>query len=113
MPVFWRSLPLSAWVLLLATAGYAQHTPVDKLLPCESLSQSAAVFVGVAGAPVTRWVQLPNHPPIAMKLTPVMVEREYVGVKTPVLYSHPLGVETYATPGQRYLVYGRGYHPPT
>ena len=26
--------------------------------------------------------------------------------------SHPLGVETYATPGQRYLVYGRGYHPP-
>ena len=51
MPVFWRSLPLSAWVLLLATAGYAQHTPVDKLLPCESLSQSAAVFVGVAGAP--------------------------------------------------------------
>ena len=80
--------------------------------PCESYSQSGAVFVGTAGAVVKRIVQLPNHPPIEMKLTPVEVEQAYLGVTTPVMYITPLGVETYAAPGQKYLVYGRSYHPP-
>jgi hypothetical protein len=112
MPGFWRSFPLTMCALLLASAAYPQHTPIEKQLPCESYSQSAAVFIGVASAPVKRWVQLPNHPPIEMKLTPMMVERAYVGVSTPVIYLMPLGIEHYATPGQRYVVYGRGYHQP-
>ncbi len=81
-------------------------------LPCEEYSQSGAVFVGTAGAPVTRTVQLPQHPPLQMKLTPVEVERAFLGVTTPVMYVTPLGVETYATAGRRYLVYGRSYNPP-
>jgi hypothetical protein len=81
-------------------------------VPCESYSQSGAVFVGTAGAVVKRIVQLPDHPPIEMKLTPVAVEQVYLGVTTPVMYITPLGVETYATPGRKYLVYGRSYNPP-
>jgi hypothetical protein len=80
--------------------------------PCESYSKSGAVFVGTAGTPVRRIVQLPNNPPIEMTLTPVEVERAYLGVTTPVMYITPLGVETYASPGRKYLVYGRSYHPP-
>lgn len=80
--------------------------------PCESYSQSGAVFIGTAGAVAKRIVQLPNHPPIEMKLTPVEVEQAYLGVTTPVMYITPLGVETYATPGRKYLVYGRSYNPP-
>jgi hypothetical protein len=80
--------------------------------PCESYSQSGAVFVGTAGAVVKRIVQLSDHPPIEMKLTPVEVEQAYLGVTTPVMYITPLGVETYATPGRKYLVFGRSYHPP-
>lgn len=81
-------------------------------VPCESYSQSGAVFVGTAGAVVKRVVQLANHPPIEMKLTPVEVEHAYLGVTTSVMYITPLGVETYATPGRKYLVYGRSYDPP-
>jgi hypothetical protein len=79
-------------------------------VPCESYSQSGAVFVGTAGPVVKRTVELPT--PIEMKLTPVEVEQAYLGVTTPVMYITPLGVETYATPGRKYLVYGRSYHPP-
>jgi hypothetical protein len=112
MSSFWRPLPLTVCATLLASAAYPQYTPVEQQLPCESFSQSAAVFVGVASPPVQRWVQLPNHPPLQMKLTPITVERAYVGVSTPVMYLTPLGTELYAMPGQRYLVYGREYHSP-
>jgi hypothetical protein len=47
-----------------------------------------------------------------MTLTPIAVERTYVGVTTSVMYLTPLGIEAYATPGERYLVYGRNYRPP-
>lgn len=70
------------------------------------------MFVGTAGAPVKGWVQLPDQPLVEMVLTPVAVERAYVGVSTPVVYLTPLGIEEYATPGRRYLVYGSGYRPP-
>lgn len=112
MPTIRRSLPLVASACLLASAGYAQHTPIEKQLPCESLSESAAVFVGVAGAPVMRWVRMPDQPAVQMKLSPIAVERTYAGVAAPVMYLTPLGVERYETPGRRYLVYGRAYYPP-
>jgi hypothetical protein len=112
MPSIWRTLPLTVCALLLASAGYPQPTHIEKQLPCESFSESAAVFVGVAGPPVMRWVQLPNHPPLQMKLSTITVERAYVGVTTPVMYLMPLGIERYGTPGQRYLVYGREYRAP-
>ena len=108
----WRLLPLTVGALLFASAGYPQHTPIEKQLPCESFSESVAVFVGVAGAPVMRWVQLPDHPALRMKLSPITVERTYRGVTASVMYLMPLGVERYGTPGQRYIVYGREYHPP-
>jgi len=40
------------------------------------------------------------------------VEHAYLGVTTPIMYITPLGVETYARPGRKYLVYGRSYNPP-
>jgi hypothetical protein len=81
-------------------------------VPCEQYSQSAAVFVGTAGAPVKRMVQLPYHPPLEMTLTPFEVERTFLGVTPRVVFVTTLAVETYATPGERYLVYGRAYQPP-
>lgn len=108
MPGFNRLGIACALALLPGTA----HAQPGSELPCQEYSQSAAVFVGVAAAPVKRWVQLPDHPPLAMKLTPVTVERAFLGVSTAVMYLMPLGIEQYATPGRKYLVYGRGYHPP-
>lgn len=114
MSHFWRLCSLTGCVLLLASDAYAQRTrtPVQQQLPCESYSDSVAVFIGVAGAPVNRLVQLSDHPPLQMTLTPMTVERAYVGVTTPVMYVLPLGSDSRLIPGQRYLVYGRQYHPP-
>jgi hypothetical protein len=111
---FWRLCSVTGCALLFASAAYAQRTrtPIEQQVPCESYSDSAAVFIAVASAPVDRWVQLPDHPPLQMKLTPMTVERAYVGVKTPVMYLMPLGTDHRPTPGRRYLVYGRHYHPP-
>lgn len=99
-------------VCALALFPWTAYAQAGTELPCQAYSQSTSVFVGVAAAPVKRWVQLPNHPPLEMKLTPVTVERAFLGVSTPVMYLMPLGIELYATPGQKYLVYGRSYHPP-
>jgi hypothetical protein len=111
---FWRLCSVTGCALLFASAAYAQgtRTPIGQQVPCESYSDSAAVFIAVAGAPVDRWVQLPDHPRLQMKLTPMTVERAYVGVKTPVMYLVPLGNDHRPVPGRRYLVYGRHYHPP-
>ena len=106
----WRFLALTAGVSLAASLAHAQAR--DQQVPCEAYSQSASVFVGQAGALVKRWVQLPEHPPLVMTLTPVAVERAYLGVTTSIMYLMPLGVEEYATPGRTYLVYGRKYLPP-
>ena len=114
MSYFWRLCSFTGCALLLASAAFAQRTrtPIQQQLPCESYSDSVAVFVGVAGAPVNRSVQLPDHPPLQMTLTPMTVERAYVGVTTSVMYVLPLGSDRRPIPGQRYLVYGREYHPP-
>jgi hypothetical protein len=96
-----------AW--LHAAAGSAQ--PRDPF-PCEEYSRAAAVFVGVAGAPVKRWIQLPDHPPLEFTLAPMKVERAFRGVTTEVVWLTPLGVETRPRPGERYLVFGRSYRPP-
>lgn len=112
MPSIWRLFLLVVCALSAASPVDAQQTPIEKQPPCETYGQASAVFVGVAGAPVKKRVQLPNQPPLEMMLTPMTVERAYVGVITPVMYLTPLGTETYATPGQRYLVYGRQYRPP-
>lgn len=103
-----RRVP-AAWlaVALLPSMAAAQSNP-----PCESYSQSGAVFIGTAGAPVKRIVQLPDHPLLEMSFTPMEVEQAYLGVTTRVMYVTPLGIETYAKPGRKYLVYGRSYHPP-
>jgi hypothetical protein len=110
----WRLCSVTGCALLLASAADAQRTrtPIGQQVPCESYSDSAAVFIAVAGAPVDRWVQLPDHPRLQMTLTPMTVERAYVGVKTPVMYLVPLGNDHRPTPGRRYLVYGRHYHAP-
>jgi hypothetical protein len=104
-----RGLAIAAGLMLFATESSAAS---DDRLPCQELSQSEAVFVGVARAPVKRWIRLPDHPLLEFTLTPIDVERAYVGVSTPVMYLTPLGVEAYAKAGVRYLVYGRHYHPP-
>ena len=100
-----------AWLAAVVPPSMAE-AQVKPPPPCNEYSQSGAVFVGTARAPVMRTVQLPLHPPLQMKLTPIEVERAYLGVTTPVVYVTPLGVETYATAGRRYLVYGRSYNPP-
>lgn len=108
-----RTLLLALALSLMAGSGaQAQFTPIERQEPCEAWSGSEAVFVGVASAPVTRRVTLPEHPPIPMKLSPVTVEHAYKGVTTPVVYVTPLGIEQWLTPGERYLVYGRHYHAP-
>lgn len=94
----------------LALFPWTVHAEAGTELPCQAYSRSTAVFVGVAAAPVKRWVQLPNHPPFEMKLTPVTVERAFLGVSTPVMYL--AGIEPSATPGQKYLVYGQSYGLP-
>lgn len=110
MPTFQRALRVAAGLALLASVAHAQSW--NSRPPCEAYSESSAVFVGIAGEPVSRRVQLPEHPPLAMKLTPFTVERAYLGVTTPVVYATPRGTERYATPGGRYLIYGALYHPP-
>ncbi len=106
MPNFSRLAVVFAHALIPLTA----HAQAHNQLPCEAYSRSSAVFVGVAAAPLKRWVQLPNHPPLEMKLTPVTVERAFLGVSTPVMYL--TGTEPSATPGQKYLVYGSSYGLP-
>lgn len=81
-------------------------------IPCEEYSASSAVFVGTAGERVKRVVQLPYHQPLEMLLTPIAVEQTYHGKTTRVMYITPAGVERYARPGERYLVYGRSYSVP-
>jgi hypothetical protein len=102
-----RCAPAVCLAAALVSSSAAQSS-----VPCEEYSRSAAVFIGTAGAPVKRVVHLPDHPPLQMTLTPIEVEQAYLGVTTRVVYVMPLGVPTYATPGDRYLVYGRPYHPP-
>jgi hypothetical protein len=106
----WGGSVLVTGVSLIASAALAQ--PSDRQLPCEAYSQSAAVFVGEAAAPVVRFVEFSDAPPVEMKLTPVIVERAYSGVATSVMYLTPLGIERYPAPGRRYLVYGRRYRLP-
>jgi hypothetical protein len=55
---------LLAAICALAVARMAAAQARDSHPPCESSSQSAAVFVGVTGAPVKRWVRFPDHPPV-------------------------------------------------
>ena len=97
-------------VVCLAAALLPSAVAGQSNAPCEAYSRSGAVFIGTAGAPFKRIVQLPDHPPLQMTLTPIEVERAYLGVTTRAVYV--LGVETYAVPGERYLVYGSSYHPP-
>ena len=99
-------------VACLAAALLPAAVAAQSNTPCEEYSRSAAVFVGTAGAPVTRVVQLPYHPPLQMTLTPIEVDRAYLGVTTRTVYITTLSAQTYATAGERYLIYGRAYHPP-
>lgn len=105
-------LRISSLVLALLLAVSAQCASAGSLEPCQEYSQSEAVFVGVARAPIRQWVRLPDNPTVEMILTPIEVERAYRDVSTPVIYVIPLGIPTRLTPGGRYLVYGRHYRPP-
>lgn len=84
----------------------------DRQLPCEAFSQSAAVFVGVAGRQVVRVVEVPNQPPFELKVTPVVVERAYLSVTNAIMWVTPLSIDEPARTGQKYLVYGREYSAP-
>lgn len=110
MASFGRRIGFATAVWLTAAAAVAQ--PLETEQPCAAYSGSTSIFTGVAGTPVMRSVRLPDHPPIEMKLTPVAVDRVFLGPTAPIMYLTPRGVEQYATPGQTYLVYGTGYRPP-
>ena len=47
-----------------------------------------------------------------MTLTPMVMERAYLGASSGVIYVTPLGVEQYPRAGVKYLVYGRRYAEP-
>ena len=60
MTIFSVRAPAICLAAILLSSMSAGQSDV----PCESYSQSGAVFVGPAGAVVKRIVQLPDHPPI-------------------------------------------------
>lgn len=97
-------------VIVVASPVAHAHAQVnDQQLPCEAFSQSAAVFVGVAGTPVARVVDLSNQPPFALKVTPMLVERAYLGVTDATIFVTASGIDEPFISGRRYLVYGRDY----
>jgi hypothetical protein len=95
--------------LLLVTPPSARAQVSDQQLPCEAFSQSAAVFVGVAGTPVVQMVDLSNQPSFALKVTPMLVERAYLGLIDATIFVTASGIDEPFTPGRTYLVYGREY----
>ena len=96
---------LVATVAVTLVASPMAHAQVnDQQVPCEAFSQSAAVFVGVAGTPVVRAVQSPNQPSFALKVTPMVVERAYLGVTDAIIFVTASGIDEPFTPGRKYLV---------
>jgi hypothetical protein len=97
----------------LMASSVASAQVSDSQAPCEAFSQSEAVFVGRAGGRVKRWVeQGPDNPPYQLTVTPVTVDRVYLGTTPSVVYLTPFSPRRDLTPGQTYLVYGRHYRPP-
>lgn len=105
-----RVVAALAVILVVSPGTYGQID--DRQLPCEAFSQSAAVFVGVAGAPVLRRIEVPNQPPFDLKVTPIVVERAYIGVTSATAWVTPLSVDESFEPGRKYLVWGREYSHP-
>jgi hypothetical protein len=105
-----RSLICGLSVLLIASTLHAQSP--NWSVPCEALNQADTVFTGVAGAPIRRVVTRPGSESSEMTLTPIFVEREYLGTTTATMYVSPRAIEGYAAPGRRYLIYGVSYWPP-
>jgi hypothetical protein len=110
------SSPTAAWLAFVAAAtlwpASAVAQPGDLRAACEAYSQSEAVFVGVAGRPTTTVVQPKDDLPFALRVTPMTVERSFLGTPGPTIYVTPLGVEAFPAPGRKYLVYGRGDSAP-
>jgi hypothetical protein len=79
------------------------------LSPCDAFGAARAVFIGQAGVPVVAPVTFADGLRTTLKLSPVTVERAFRGVAGETMYITPAGIETYLTPGERYLVYGRDY----
>lgn len=99
-----RILPWLLLSLLPASPLFAAE-----LAPCDAFGAARAVFVGQAGVPVVARVTFPDGLRTTLKLSPVTVERAFRGVAGEMMYITPAGMETYLTPGERYLVYGRDY----
>src|SRR5690348_1475292 len=91
-------------VSLMASEGLAGQQS-----PCEAFGAARAVFIGRAEAPVLRTVVFDDGLRTTLKLSPLLVERAFRGVAGDVMYVTPAGIETYLTPGEDYLIYGRYY----
>ena len=105
-----RIVAIVAIALVGSPVAHAQVN--DQQLPCEAFSQSAAVFVGVAGTPVVQVVDLSDQPPFTLKVTPMQVERAYLGATDATILVTALSIDEPFTPGGKYLVYGREYSAP-
>jgi len=99
----------NAFVIAFALLQFATGAEAADLSPCEAFGAARAVFVGQAGAPVVATVTFADGVRTTLKLSPLTVERAFRGVAGETMYITPAGVETYLTPGERYLVYGRDY----
>jgi hypothetical protein len=97
---------LSWLVLSLLSPQPARPTESS---PCAAFGAARAVFVGQAGVPGVAPVTFADGLRSTLKLSPLTVERAFRGVVGQMMYVSPAGIETYLTPGERYLVYGRDY----
>lgn len=95
------------WVLLSLLSPQPEFSTESS--PCEAFGAARAVFVGQAGVPGVAPVTFADGLRSTLKLSPVTVERAFRGVVGDTMYVSPAGIETYLTPGERYLIYGRDY----
>jgi hypothetical protein len=94
-----------AAAILLAMAPSRRAAAQDATTPCERYSAHDVIFIGTAGAPVSRWIaSAPSEPPAPVTVTPVNVERTFRGALTSEVF---LWLDRPPVPaGRRYVVYG-------
>jgi hypothetical protein len=99
-----RQATLAAFLIL---AINQTSRAVADLTPCEAFGAADGVFIGEAGPLVDRPVEQANGEQVTVTFAPVLVERPFRGVSTPVVYV--TAGNSFLTAGRRYLVYGRTY----
>ena len=99
----------AAFVCLVVSMMFRGGPSRAQISPCDAFGAARAVFIGRAADPVLRPVVYEDGLRTTLKLSPINVERSFRGVTGDVMYITPGGIETYLTPGEEYLVYGRDY----